>query len=160
MDKNKAVIDFLQTCPYVVNNPLFFNFAQEVADNRQVVFLANDISTNKSFIDGSVQKRFVFSIVDFKAVAYRALVEDKSDENMENAFDVQALLDWVNEQGELRNFPDFGEDCKIDSMQAVTDQPNLNGVDRSPTIPLAKYSVSIKIEYIDYSKSIWNKKGA
>ena len=160
MDKNKAVIDFLMTCPYVVDNPLFFNFAKELANNKQVVFLANDTKTNKTFIDGSVARTFTFTIIDYKSVAYRAVVEDKSEENMDNAFDVQTVLDWVNEQGEARIFPDFGDDCKIDSMQAVTDQPNLNGVDRSTTIPLAKYSISIRIEYIDYSKAIWDKKGA
>ena len=160
MDKNKAVVDFLMTCPYMAENPLFFNFGKSVADNKQVVFTATDVNTHKPFIDGSIQKRFTFTIIDYKSVSYKAVIADRSDENMEDVVDVQSILDWINTQNDLRNYPDFGESCTIDSMTALTDQPNLNGVDKSSTVPLAKYSISIKIEYIDYSKSIWDKKGA
>ena len=160
MDKNKAVIDFLFTCPYIADNPLFFNFGKAEADNKQIVVLANDTNTDKPFIDGSVNKRFTFTIIDYKTVAYRSVIGEHSDENMENIVDVQTILDWVNEQGKIRNFPNFGEDCKIDSMKALTDQPNNGGADTSLTVPLAKYSISIRIEYIDYSEVIWGKKGA
>ena len=160
MDKNKAVIDYLITCPYLADNPLFFNFGKALADNKQVVFVANDKSVNKPFVDGSIQKRFTFTIVDYKSVAYKAVIEDKDDENMDYVSAVQDILDWIDTQNDQRNFPDFGSDCVIDSIQALTDQPTLNGVDKSSTPALAKYSISIKIEYIDYSKAVWDKKGA
>lgn len=160
MDKNKAVVNFLLDCPYIASSPLFFNFGESLADNKQIITVATDTSTQKPFVDGSVSKRFVFTVIDYKAVANRPLIDADTDENLEEMLDVQSILEWVNEQGESRTFPDFGEDCVIDRMEAVTDQPNLNGVDRSSTPALAKYSISIRIEYIDYSKSIWDKKGA
>lgn len=157
MDKNKAIIDFLFTCDYIRDNPLFFNFGEAEADNKQLVTHANDIRVNTPFIDGSVRKRYIFTIVDYKSIAYRAIVnrEGVSDENLENALDVQQIIDWVTEQSESYNYPDFGVDCHIDDMVATTDQPNMNGVDKAVTPALAKYSVSIRIDYIDYSKAIW-----
>ena len=155
MDKNKAVVDFLLTCSYITDNPLFFNFGKANADNSQLVTSATDIRVNQPYIDGSIKKQYTFTIILYKSVAYRAVVENKADENMEYIVDVQDILDWVNKQGKDRNFPDFGEDCIIDNMQALTDQPNLNSVDKSSTPALAKYSISIKIEYIDYSEVIW-----
>ena len=157
VDKNKAVVDFLLTCPYLKDNPMFYNFGKVADDNKQIVTHANDTKLNVPFIDGSVRKRYVFTIIDYKAIAYRALVARTGaiDENLENAFEAQQVIDWINEQAEARNFPDFGEDCVMDDMQANSDNPNMGGVDTAVTPALAKYSVSIKIEYIDYSKAIW-----
>lgn len=159
MNKNKAVIDFLLTCPAIAENPFFFNFGNANAENNQFVTNATDISINTPFIDGSVRKRYTFTLIFYKAVAYRALVENKSDENMEYVVDIQDILDWINEQGEAHVYPNFGNKCIIDTMQALTNEPNLNSVDKSSTPALAKYSISIKIEYIDTSKAIWNVEG-
>lgn len=157
MDKNKAVVDFLLTCDYIKDNPLFFNFGEAKSDNKQIVTIANDTRVNTPFIDGSVRKRYTFTILDYKSVAYKAIPrrEGASDENMENAFEAQQVIDWITEQAELRNYPNFGDDCKIDDMVAVTDQPNMSGVDRAMTPALAKYSISIRIDYIDYSNVLW-----
>ena len=157
MDKNKAVVDYLLTCPYVKDNPLFYNFGKAESNNAQIVTLANDISVNKPFVDGSVKKRYTFTVIIYKPVAYRSIVnrEGVTDENIDNAFSVQQVIDWVEEQSGLRNYPNFGADCVIDNILVVTDQPNMNGVDRATTPALAKYSISIRIEYIDYSKVIW-----
>lgn len=157
MDKTKAIINFLFTCDYIKDNPLFFNFGEAEANNKQLVTHANDKRVNTPFIDGSVRKRYTFTIVDYKSIAYRAIVnrEGVSDENLENALDVQQVIDWITEQAEAHNYPNFGADCHIEDMVATTDQPNMNGVDRAVTPALAKYSVSIRIDYIDYSKAIW-----
>lgn len=157
MDKNKAVVTYLLTCPYIQSSPLFYNFGKAESDNKQMVTQATDKRVNTPFIDGSVRKVYTFTIIDYKSVAYRAVVnrEGVSDENLDNALEAQQVIDWIEEQSNLRNYPNFGADCVIDNIVAVTDQPNMNGVDRAVTPALAKYSISIKIEYIDYSKAIW-----
>lgn len=157
MDKNKAVITFLMTCPYIANSPLFYNFGKVGSDNKQVQTLANDVKTNTSFVDGSVKKMYTFTIIVYKTVSDRAVLnrEGASDENIDGAYAVQQILDWVNTQAKARSFPNFGEDCSIDDMVAVTNEPNLNGVDKAVTPVLAKYSISIRIDYIDYSDAVW-----
>ena len=96
--------------------------------------------------------------MDYKSVAYTAIakVAGYPNENVEDIFDTQQIIDWVTEQETLRNYPNFGEDCVIDEMRALTDNPNLNGVDTSITPALAKYSISIQINYIDYSNLSWD----
>jgi len=162
MDKNKAVVNFLLTCDYIKNHPSFFNFGQAKADNKQIVTTATDIRVNEPFIDGSIKKRYTFTIIDYKSIAYNAIVLRTVDdvtnpvsENLDNAFEAQQVADWITEQSSLRNYPDFGSDYVIDDMLVVTDQPNMNGIDRAVTPALAKYSISIRIDYIDYSKAIW-----
>ena len=58
-------------------------------------------------------------------------------------------------ESENKNYPDFGEDCIIEDMAAVTDNPNLNGIDTSVKPALAKYSVSVQIRYLDNSNVLW-----
>lgn len=157
VDKNQAVIDFLLQCPALQNNPLFFNFVNAKDDNKQIVTSANDTIIDKPFIDGSVQKRYTFTIIDYKSVAYTAIVKQAGypNENVEDMLATQDIIDWITEQEIDRNYPDFGTDCVIDSMKALSTNPNLNGVDTSVAPALAKYSISIQINYIDYSHILW-----
>ena len=75
--------------------------------------------------------------------------------NVEDMLDVQGVIDWVEEQNDLRNFPDFGIECVVDSIQPSTDNPNLDGVDTSLTPALAKYSITIQVNYLDNTKAIY-----
>lgn len=157
MDKNQAVIDFLLDCPQIQANPLFFNFLNAKDNNKQILTQTNDVNIDRPYIDGSVMRRFTFSIVDFKSVAFLAIPKDptKSSENVDDMAEVQDILDWITEQADDQNFPDFGENCVVDRMWVSTSTPNLNGVDTSVTPALAKYSMSIQIEYLDNSKKLW-----
>lgn len=159
VDKNQAIIDFIIQCPQIKDNPLFFNFIEAKDNNKQIITIANDKALNRPYMDGSVLKRYTFTIVDYKSVAYQAIVKlpNYTNENVEEFMDVQAIIDWITEQANNRNFPDFGDTCVIDEMIAITDNPNLNGVDTSTKPALAKYSVSIQIQYLDTSQMLWNK---
>lgn len=156
MDKNKAVIDFLIQCPAIQKSSLYFNFTQAEDENKQFVVDNNDKLTDKEFIDGSVLKHYKFMVIDYRSVTYQPIVKDpefiEANENVEELLDVQAFMDWINEQADAHNYPDFGEDCLIDDMRTLTENPNNNGVDTSLTPALAKYSISIQIDYIDISK--------
>lgn len=157
IDKNQAVIDFLLDCPVIAYNPLFFNFLQAQDNNKQIIVQTSDTSLNKKFIDGSVMKRYLFTIIDFRSIAYQPLpkVEGYSSENVEEFLDVQGIIDWINEQADAGNYPDFGSNYIIDSMQPTSNNPSLNGVDTQVTPALAKYSITIQIDYLDKTKS-WN----
>ena len=157
VDKNQAVIDFLITCPAIQDSPLYFNFLNAKDGNKQFLTGVNDKLMSKPYIDGSVMKRYTFTIVDYRSVAYQAVVKQAGfpNENVDEMFDVQAVMDWIEEQADARNYPDFGEDCIVDDMKTLTDNPNLNGVDTSVTPALAKYSMSIQIDYLDKSKAIY-----
>ncbi len=162
MDKTNAIVKFLLDCPQIKTNPLFFNFAEAQDNNKQIVTAENDKAVNRAYVDGSILKRYTFTIIDYRSVIYQAVVNvnntEYPNENVEEFIDVKGIIDWITEQSELQNYPDFGEDCIIDDMRALSDNPNLNGIDTSVKPALAKYSVSIQIDYLDTSKAIWNNK--
>ena len=157
IDKNQAVIDFLLTCPAIQSNPLFFNFLNAKDDNKQLVVTGNEKSINKRFVDVSIQKRYTFTIIDYKSIAYQAIPNSPTlmNENVQELFETQEIIDWIEEQEKLHNYPNFGTECEIEEMHTLTENPNLNGVDTSVSPALAKYSMSIQIDYIDTSNTLW-----
>lgn len=158
MDKNEVMIQYLLQCPQIQANPLFFNFLDAKDDNKQFLTAANDKRLDQTFIDGSVLRRFTFTIVDYRSVAYQAVVKTAGypNENVQEFLDIQAIVDWITEQNDLRNFPDFGTGYQVEEMRSLTESPNLNGVDTNVSPALAKYSISIQIDYLDTTKRIWN----
>jgi len=156
-DKNQAVIDFLLQCPQIKNNKLFFNYINGKDNDKQIITVSNDRSIQRPYIDGSVLRRYTFTLIDFRSITDQAIVKSSGfpNENVEELFDVQAILNWINDQAENRNYPDFGESCIVDDMKTSSDTPSLNGVDSGVKPALAKYSISIFIDYIDNSKRSW-----
>ena len=68
---------------------------------------------------------------------------------------IQSLIDWISEQNDVRNFPNFGETCEVDEILTTTDTPKFDGIDEQVSPPLAVYSITIRVRYIDKSKIIW-----
>lgn len=157
VNKNQAVIDYIITCPTILNSPLYFNFINAKDDTNQLFTNSTDTYTNRNFVDGSVEKLYTFTIITYKSAADIAVVKQLGyeNENLSDLSDVQKLIEWIVEQNEARNFPDFGEDCIIDSIETTTEQPKFEGIDDQITPPLAVYSTSIQIKYIDTSKKLW-----
>lgn len=157
VDKNTATINFLVTYPDIQANPLFVNFINAKDNNIQFLTSSNDKTVNKPFIDGSVMKRYTFSLVITKSITEMAIVKDEiANENIEDMANIQELMDWINAQGDNRIYPDFGEECVIEEMHTTAENPSLDGINTEVTPALALYSMEIRIDYIDYSKVIWS----
>lgn len=166
IDKNKAVIEYLLQCPDIADSPLYFNLIDAKDNTIQMITTAEDKTLSKPFIDGSITKRYTFNLITFKSISDMELVKSMmlgtsvnnyANENVEELHAVQALIDWIVEQEEARNYPDFGDMCYIDSIMTTTDIPRFDGINVELTPPLAMYSISIIIEYVDISKQIYNK---
>ena len=159
IDKNKAVIDYLLTCPDIQGSPLYFNFIEAKDNSNQFITNANDTIINQPYIDGSVEKVYTFTLIAFKSISYNPVtqVEGYTDENVADMADVQKLIDWVTSQNKIRNYPNFGGNCVVDNIKANSNNPNLDSVDTTLTPALAKYSISIEIEYLDITDRLWNK---
>ena len=157
VDKNQAMINYLITCPTILDSPLYFNFINAKNDTNQFVTISSDLYTNRNYIDGSIGKEYSFTIMTFKSATDIAVVkmEGFENENISDMATIQSLIDWISEQNENRNFPDFGEYCEVDRIYTTTDAPNFEGIDEQVSPPLVVYSTIIRVEYIDKSKIIW-----
>lgn len=157
IDKNKATLEFITTYPGIATSPIFVNFINAKNNDVQVVTSSNDKSLNKPFIDGSVMKQYLFSLVITKTITDMAIAKDGLiGENIDDLADIQDFMDWINEQGENHIYPNFGEVCVIEEMHTTAENPSIDGINTEVSPALALYSMEIRIDYIDYSKVIWS----
>ena len=156
-DKNKATLNFIATYPGIETSPIFVNFINAKDNDIQFMTTSNEVRLNRNFVDGSIMKRYTFTIVITKSITDMAIAKDLMDnENIGDIADIQAFMDWVNEQGDNQIYPDFGEECGIEEMHTTSENPSLDGINTEVTPALALYSVEIGIDYIDYSKIVWS----
>jgi hypothetical protein len=148
------MLDFLQTCPSIRDNPLFFNFGKVENNAHQANMRSDDVSLHRPYIDGTELKRYTFQLDSFKSVAYNPVIQGLTDENLEDFNEVQSLIDWVNEQDDAHNYPAF-KDCVIDKMRSISSKPELVGVNTTMSPPMAVYRITIQIDYLDTSKQMW-----
>lgn len=152
------MIDYLLTCNDIASGSLFFNYAEESESAYSFLTVADDKDLQKPYIDGSVMKRYTFQFMCYKPLSNNPLVNEAgfADENMKNLEEVQHILDWVEEQESLRNYPDFGNSVLPDRIYCMTDDPNLFEIDTESDPALAKYSVIVRFEYLDKTKMLFN----
>lgn len=156
MDKSQAMLQFLQTCPEIQTNPLFFNFGNVEDNANQAIPKPSERAIQKPYIDGSILKRYTFSIDSFKSVTYIPVIQNLEDENLSDFKEVQVLIDWISQQNDLKNYPDFGNDFIIESMTTTSYTPTLLGVDTTTVPPIAIYRTTIHIDYVDTTTRLWN----
>lgn len=157
VDKNSAMIEYLLTCQDIASSTLYFNFANIKDSITQFITLAQDVAIDTPFIDGSVRKRYSLTVISFLSISDNPIVKVAgfSNENVTDMAEVQALIDWIAEQDSIRNYPNFGEHCECESIKTTTNNPMLDQIDATKTPPLAKYTFTIQVDYIDSSKKIW-----
>lgn len=158
MDKNQALIDYILTCEPIYNSPLYFNFADVKNGVNQFLTLSNDKNINQPYIDGSVKKMFSFTIISYLTISNNPIVKVQgiNNENISDMNIVQKLIDWIADQERLKNYPNFGEKCLVEKISTTTDNPRLDQIDATQSNPLARYSFTIQVEYIDNTNRIWN----
>lgn len=151
----EAMLTYLRGCP-VLEGILAFQTGED--NTNRILTIGSDASSNKKFIDGSVGKIFDFTIEFYKELN-RAPYADGMGENNLNLgtlLDVQAMIDWLDEMQFENDLPDFGEDCVVDSIRSLSNEPLLAWVDSTAyPLPIAKYTVTVRVEYIDFSKCLY-----
>lgn len=134
-NKSKIVMDWLMQCPQI--RDLFFGFTQAESGNRMFVPIPDERCI-KEFLDESAVKSYELALI-----AYQTFSDvPNSDENTEIQFDLEKIMNWVEEQNEAENFPDLPN---VEEVKCLENMPNLSGVDEQ----CAKYMFTIQIIYME-----------
>lgn len=122
----------------LVKENIHFNFSPDSNDSVALITNYSD-KVVKKFITRDVQKQYGFTILITKAYS-----SDDDDLNLEAMNFAQAFMDWIDEQNEKKEFPDFGERCTVEKMENLQNMPNLSGVSEEGT---ARYMMQARILY-------------
>lgn len=157
MDKTQSMIDYLLQCPAILNSPLYLNFVNAKNGVNQLIPLSSDRAINKPYVDGSVLKRYSITFIVYLTISPNPLVKisGTNNENVTDLSAVQALMDWIETQNDAHNYPNFGTACHIEEIGTTTNNPRLDQIDATQSVPLARYSFTVYVNYVDNSKLIW-----
>ena len=142
MTKHTAMYEFFKDIAYkVAADTVNFNFSPESPDS--IAFIT-DYSEKylKHYVRGG-KKAYGFSIIVTK---YYSMEDD--DINLQSINFAQGLMNWVDKQNKLRNYPKFPENCRIIKMENLQNMPNLAGVNTD--LHLARYMMQMRLEYEEH----------
>lgn len=141
MTKHEAVKEFFEPkVAELVGNALGFNFSPEDTGTAAIVPQYTDRNV-REYVNGDVQREYGFAFIIVRPYS----TEPIDILNLE-AMDLgQAFMDWIEEQDQAGSYPDFGEDCEIETMEVLQNMPNLAAVNAEEGI--ARYMIQGRIVY-------------
>lgn len=135
-NKHEAVWAWLQTCPHITD--LFFNAGRADGGCTQLIPAE---SIKEEYIDGTSVRSYECTLVRFMEISF----EPNDENNIGDVIDFDRLGEWVEEQNETRNFPQFpGKE----SVQEINVSPSQAGYMVMLEAGIAKYQLQFQIDYV------------
>ncbi len=144
-NKFEAVMEFISQSGYAGKDTYLNYVTDENNDENTSVLTSGAGKVVTSYVDGANLIRIAFEIRQIKPHSKESNVYANSDAVQE----VQRFMDWINEQGRARVFPDFGDNCKIQSMSTpkTAKSPNLLGLTEAEDGGI--YAFPVEILYLE-----------
>ena len=142
MSKHDAVkAYFVSKVKELAGSMLNFNFSPESPNSISLLTNYSD-KVRKKYITGDALKEYGFSIIIVKEYS-----SESDDLNLEAMNFAQTFMEWLEEQNEKKEYPDFGDNCTSEKMENLQNMPNLSGVNYEAG--LARYMIQVRIIYTE-----------
>ena len=138
INKHKIMQDWVSD--FLEGQYLYFEAADAYPNVRTLVPNYGDY-VNRTDIFGSKYKSYSFVFVGYERVDTGAAQSDINTDNMQ-VFD--NFTEWLEEQKEKKNFPDFGTNCSEYDIIILQNMANLATITDDN---LAKYMLGVRIDY-------------
>lgn len=138
--KNQAMINFIKKYPPLYET-LYFNSTQNYPQTTSLNTVYSDYAVQE-YTCGNSDREFIFAIKQMKNYDSSGT----SDVNLQAINEVQDFMDWIDEQNELKNYPEFPENCYVYKIENLQNMPNLAGTDDQG---LAEYMFQCKVCYTE-----------
>ena len=136
MSKHSALKEWVNG--FLTDNYLYFESADAYPNVRVLVPNYGDY-LRKTDICG-----FKYKSYSFVFIGYEHIDTGTSDINISNMELMDSFYEWIEEQKENKNFPDFGEKCSEYDIIPLQNMANLATVSEDG---LAKYMLGVRIDY-------------
>ena len=144
MNKYKKIADWLDG--YVpAYSWIFFNVSPSEPDELTLNSVQNEREL-QTFIDGAREVEFLFALDLAKEFDIGT-----SEINLNAIEEFNKISDWVETQNIAKNFPDFGDNIIVESVEVLETVPSVS-VDNQNQV--AKYQGQFRITYIETRKEI------
>lgn len=145
MDKatsiHEALWEWFLQCAKITK--LYFNFSG--TDDGDTAIATSGDSMIDEYIDGSQRRRYSFDLV-----RYLPFTDVENDAgNVEMMEDVDAIIQWVEEQNAAGNLPELPNSCAAESVRVLDEYA---GYVAAQDDSRAKYMIPFAIEYLKGAK--------
>lgn len=150
MNKNQIMLEYLQQCEGI--KQLYFQYGEMRAGSVQMLTNSVESAARAEYIDGSRPRQLDYSLIWFKPISIvpvRNPATGQYNGNIAELDDVQNIIEWVEQQQDDHNLPDFGPGYEVDSIRCLHDVPQLLGIDTTSSPALARYSFTVRVEFLD-----------
>lgn len=136
VNKHKAMQDWVQQ--FLDDNYLYFESTDAYPNVRTLVPNYGDYLRGTDIL-GTKYKSYSFVFV-----GYEEIDPGTSDTNTENMSVFDRFNEWLEEQKEAQNFPDFGDKCSEYDIIILQNMANIATITNDN---LAKYMLGARIDY-------------
>lgn len=144
-NKFEAVMDFISSSPYAGQDTYLNYVTDEKNDDNTAVLTSGHGKVVTHYVDGTDLISLAFEIRQIKPHSKDSNVYANTDAMQE----VQRFMDWINQQGKAKSFPDFGSNCRVQSMATpkTAKTPSLIGLTEAEDAAI--YAFPIEILYLE-----------
>lgn len=153
MTKNEIMLAYVQRCPGI--NQLYFTAGEARAGNTQITAASVETAAQTAYIDGSRLRHLDYSLIWFRPISIvpvRNPATGQYNQPVAEVDDIQSIIDWVEERNAANDLPDFGEGYVVDSVSCLQAVPQLLGIDTSYSPPMARYTFTLRVEFLDLTR--------
>lgn len=136
ISKHEAMVNWIK--PFLDENYLYFESADIYPGVRELVPNYGDY-VNRTDIIGNKYKSYSFVFVGFEKID-----TGTSDVNLRNMELFEKFNDWLEEQKENRNYPEFGDKCSEYDIIILQNMANLA---MTTDDNIAKYMLGARVDY-------------
>lgn len=136
---DKKLLEWAQQCDALTDTPLLSWLAEH---DGACAIAPVPAEMEEGFIDKSIQE----ITYDFMFQVMFQLSETTDDVNVENMFALRGWQDWVDQQEESGNYPDFGEGYSCYELKNLSSMPQLAEIYESG---MAKYQFPVRLIYLE-----------
>jgi len=139
VNKDKALLEWAMTNPYLTDT-LMFEWLAENGGSCALSQIPGEAEV-VPMIDGSAVKQY-----DFMFQVMFPLSETTDDTNTDNMFTQRQWQDWIEEQEQVGNYPDFGSRCYGYELRNLASDPQLAQTYENG---MAKYQFAARLIYME-----------
>lgn len=142
MTKHDAMVAYMTPkVEELAGNLLNFNVSP--GNEGNISFMTNYAGkVRKKYIRVGAEKEYGFTIGITKFFS-----DGTDDLNLSAMNFAQGFMDWIDEQGRKKDYPDFGDKCQVKKIENLQNMPNLAAVDWENM--RAQYMLQCRVIYFE-----------
>lgn len=132
-----ALWDWFAGCASITR--LFFNFSG--TDDGDTVIATSGDMLLEDYISGMQRRRYAFDLIRYLPATFT----ENDPGNVDMMEDIDSIVQWVQQQNDAGNLPQFPDGCAAESIEVLDDR---TGYVAATDQNRAKYMIPFAIEYM------------